>query len=148
MTRLSPSVRALADWSRPVPLLTGAQTAPQLPGVYLLYCGSPRKLCYVGMAGERRGKGLRQRLQVYCSGKGAVSGFGEAAFDRALADPSWVSSRLEEARAGAPLRAKALAALAVQRLEPVVRWTTTSAGAEARQLERAVEACSRGLWNR
>lgn len=148
MTRLSPSIRSLADWSRPVPLLTAAQTAPQLPGVYLIYCGSPRKLCYVGMAGERRGKGLRQRLHVYCSGKGAVSGFGEAAFDRALADPSWVESRLSEAQSDASLRTKAVAALAVQRLEPVVRWTTTSTGGEARQLERAVEACSRGLWNR
>lgn len=35
------------------------------------------------MTGERKGNGLRGRLAIYASGKGASSGLGEHAFDRA-----------------------------------------------------------------
>jgi hypothetical protein len=38
------------------------------------------------MAGERRGQGIRGRLNVYGSGKALASGLGEAVMDRALAD--------------------------------------------------------------
>ncbi|MFC8304866.1 hypothetical protein ACFUCV_14420 [Specibacter sp. NPDC057265] len=63
---------------------------PSFPGVYMLRpVDKPNTApVYVGMAGLRKGKGLRGRLAVYSSGKGAVSGLGEHAFDIALAD-SW-----------------------------------------------------------
>jgi len=84
-----------SEW-RPFP--AAITDAPQLPGVYLLRGPTTKLIRYVGMAGERigggRAQGLRGRLTVYRSGKGAVSGFGEAALDRALADPKWVSSNL------------------------------------------------------
>lgn len=143
-----PALERLADWSDPMPLVEAVAVAPKLPGVYILYCGDPHGPAYVGMAGERRGAGLRQRLGVYASGKGAVSGFGEAAFDRALADPAWVAERLAGAEAGEPRRAKSVAALAVGRLEPRVRWATTADGAEAKELEDAVLAVVPDLWNR
>src|SRR5215213_7907958 len=42
-------------------------------------------IVYVGMAGERRGQGIRGRLNVYGRGKALVSSLGEAVMDRALA---------------------------------------------------------------
>lgn len=46
------------------------------------------EIVYVGMAGERAAsgtpQGLHGRLTAYQRGRGAVSGFGEAALDRAL----------------------------------------------------------------
>ena len=75
---------------------------------------------YVGMAGERAGSGRQQglfgRLSVYRTGKGAVSGFGEAALDRALADPGWVEQQLQDLRQNGPKRAKVWAREAVERL--------------------------------
>lgn len=47
------------------------------------------EVVYVGMAGERSGKGLRGRPDIYLRGRGAVSAFGEAALDRALSDVAW-----------------------------------------------------------
>ncbi|GHE88613.1 hypothetical protein GCM10017786_20770 [Amycolatopsis deserti] len=57
-------------------------------------------IVYAGMAGERSGRGIRGRLAVYASGKGAVSGLGEAAFNRALANPVWACARLAALEAG------------------------------------------------
>ena len=59
------------------------------------------------MAGERRGQGIRGRLNVYGSGKALVSGLGEAVMDRALADVHWLTERLADVEQGRPLRAKA-----------------------------------------
>src|SRR3954468_13963412 len=76
-------VQAKADWSRWRPFPDAITDAPRLPGVYLLREPTAHLIRYVGMAGERvgsgRAQGLRGRLAVYRSGKGAVSGFGEAA---------------------------------------------------------------------
>ena len=60
--------------------------------MYLAREGLDGPIVYVGMAGERRGKGIRGRLNVYGSGKALVSGLGEAVMDRALADVDWVAS--------------------------------------------------------
>ena len=141
------SYETLADWSEWVPLAACAAHAPRAPGVYLVGLdGSP---VYAGRAAERRGKGISERLRVYISGKGAVSGFGEAAFDRALADPAWVLDRLRRAEADGPDRAKAWAAAAVARLPFQVCWTSTSDGVAAQALERQVIAALRpALWNR
>lgn len=75
-------------WSRWIPISEAVQSAPTVPGVYMARLGPAGSVVYVGMAGERRGKGLRGRLGAYVRGKGLVSGLGEAVMDRALADPA------------------------------------------------------------
>lgn len=146
---MTPEIAALAAWSEPRPLRAAIEDAPRLPGVYLIYAGTPvEELVYVGMAGERRGKGLRDRLRIYVTGKAGLSGFGEAALDRAVADPEWLRERADEAAAGRALRGKDFAALAVQRLNPIVRWAVAPSRTEARQLERDVGAVCERLWNR
>lgn len=123
--------------------------APTTPGVYMLREGLDGPIVYVGMAGDRRGKGLRGRLRVYISGKGMVSGLGEAAMDRALADSSWLRDRLGEVEAGRAQRAKRWAAAAIARADLQVRWASTPTVDEARLLERSVLARSGAeLWNR
>ncbi len=142
------AVERLAPWSDLVPLAEAKQMAPRSPGVYLIYVGDPRSLVYVGMAGPRNGAGLRGRLRVYTTGKGGISGFGEAALDRAFADPAWVADRQAEAEHGEPRRAKEIAALAVTRLDAEVRWATTSTAEEARALEYEVAGLVNGRWGR
>src|SRR4051794_28205241 len=90
----------LADWSAWLPWTGARATAPRLPGVYLFRVEG--RIVYCGKAGERAGRdgtrkpqGLWGRLGRYGSGKAATSGFGEAALDRALADPAFVAARLE-----------------------------------------------------
>ena len=69
----------LADWSSWAPLIESVADAPTAPGVYMARERHSGQVVYVGMAGERSGRGLRGRLRVYLSGKAAVSGLGEAA---------------------------------------------------------------------
>jgi hypothetical protein len=74
----------LADWSPWLPFEAAVQQAPLLPGVYMARTpGATNEVVYVGMAGERRGRGIRGRLTVYQRGRAAVSGLGEAVMDRA-----------------------------------------------------------------
>jgi hypothetical protein len=116
--------------------------------VYLARVGG--NVVYVGMAGERRGQGVRGRLTVYARGRGAVSGLGEAVLDRALADPDWLAARLEDLRANGPTRAKEWAAAAFQR-EPIdVAWSATAGAKTAEELEQQilVELADAALWNR
>jgi hypothetical protein len=151
-----PAIRDLAQWSTWYPVATARSSAPRLPGVYLAREGARGPLVYVGMAGERDGNGTRApqglwgRLGVYSSGKGAVSGLGEAVFDRALADPDWLAAQLEEVRAGRPTRAKAWAASALARADIHLCWSVTADGASAHALERAVLDIVQGqaMWNR
>ncbi len=97
----------LAEWSSWLPFEDACRAAPREPGVYLLR-EPTGQIRYAGMAGERAGsgrpQGLHGRLSVYWSGKAAVSGFGEAALDRAVADPDWVEQQLERLRASGPKR--------------------------------------------
>ena len=80
-------------WSPWRPLeAAAAHEATTQPGVYV--ARSEGEVVYVGMAGDRRGKGVRGRASVYARGRGAVSGLGEAALDRALDDPAWLADRL------------------------------------------------------
>jgi len=79
-----------------------------------------------------------------------VSGLGEAALDRALADTAWVEQRLAEARSGKSLRAKDWGKEALVRADLEVRWLVCADRATARAVE---EECLRllgrgGLWNR
>jgi hypothetical protein len=112
--------------------------------------GADGPIVYVGMAGERRGEGIRGRLNVYSTGKGMVSGLGEAAMDRALADPRWLRERLGEVELGRPIRAKAWAQAALARANLCVRWTVTPDRSSALVLERVVlDALDDvDLWNR
>lgn len=143
-------VGALAAWAPWQPLTTAAEAAPRAPGVYLARSGPQGPLVYVGMAGERRGAGLRGRLRVYASGKAAVSGLGEAALDRALADPEWVVERLAEVRAHQPRRAKAWAQLALGAADLHVCWATRPDRASAAALEADIlrSLPTHALWNR
>lgn len=147
-------VQSEADWSHWRPFPDAIADAPRLPGVYLLREPDIQVIRYVGMAGERvgggRAQGLRGRLAVYRSGKGAVSGFGEAALDRALADADWVQHQLDHLRALGPQRAKQWAAAAITRLQAEISWATTHDKGSALILEAEVVTLLRphGIWNR
>jgi hypothetical protein len=146
----------LAEWSEWAPFSTALPYAPREPGVYLFREPATQLIRYAGMAGERSGngnqrpQGLYGRLSVYRTGKGAVSGFGEAALDRALADPDWVAGQLERLRTVGPRRAKEWAADAIARIGPDVSWATCPERADAQFLEVQVLQLLRphGLWDR
>lgn len=138
-------------WSQWIPFSDALKVAPRFPGVYMFrIAAEPRRgPVYVGMAGERKGNGLRGRLAIYASGKGAGSGLGEHAFDRALENPKWLQARLDEALAGTPMRAKASARSAIDHAGLEVRWQTVETRAEALQLEaQLINEYRHQLWNR
>lgn len=137
-------------WSAWVRFADALETAPRTPGVYLAREGISGPLVYVGMAGERRGQGLRGRLAVYRSGKALTSGLGEAVFDRAITDPDWLQARLDEATAGEARRAREWGQLAFERADLHVCWATTADRAGAVNLERrCLDALHADpLWNR
>ena len=136
-----------------MPLATAAGTVPRLPGVYMMR-DRDGSVVYVGMAGDRSGgrkpSGMRGRLTVYASGKGAVSGFGEAAMDRALADENFIREQWTALRDGMPRRAKRWAQDAIEWHGVEVRWTVSTSEEEAKSTEDEVVALLRpsGLWNR
>lgn len=144
------AISSLAAWSPWLPFDDAAISAPRLPGVYLAQEGTDGGLVYVGMAGERRGQGLRGRLMVYRRGKAAVSGLGEAVLDRALADPAFVQEHLEDLIAGQSKRAAAWAQDALRRADLHIRWVVTADRPAAAALERAVldALAASPLWNR
>jgi len=108
------------------------------------------EIIYVGMAGERHGRGIRGRLAAYQSGRGVVSGFGQAAMDRVLRDVDWVRGRLADLEAGTVATMKDWATAAIVRIDPRIRWTVTQDRAGAQELERLVLAAlaSEDLWNK
>ncbi len=146
----SDAIASLADWSPWLPFHDAAVSAPRLPGVYLARQGQDGTLVYVGMAGERRGQGIRGRLTVYRRGKAAVSGLGEAVLDRALADATFVQEHLEQLLAGQPKRAAVWAQDALRWADLHIRWAVTVDRPAAVTLERAVLDASAAspLWNR
>ncbi len=135
-------------WSDWHPLDVAAREATTDPGVYIARSGS--QVVYVGMAGERRGMGVRGRLQIYARGRGAVSGLGEAALDRALADQAWLSDRLHRLHPEGPSRAKQWAADAMEHAHLHICWTSAPTAEAARETETAVllELEDVALWNR
>lgn len=100
-------------WSAWMILPSAAREATRTPGVYVARLAG--QIVYVGMAGERRGQGVRGSLSIYARGGGAVSGLGEAALDRALVDPKWVAGRLDLLHQEDSARAKEWAAAAFDR---------------------------------
>lgn len=145
-------LNALADFSNWAPFQEAYPSAPLTPGVYMFREARTQTIVYVGHAGERAGRqdGIRGRLAVYRSGKGSTSGFGMAAFDRALADETWLRSQLEDLRAGQPKRALVWAQEAIARVQPEISWATTADKPTAIALESRLEEMLRphGLWNR
>jgi hypothetical protein len=145
-------VHHLAEWSPWLPFDDALAGAPREPGVYALREPFTGVVRYVGMAGERAGsgraQGLRGRLSAYGTGKGAISGFGEAALDRALADPDWVERRLRHLRTRGPERARDWVRDAVLRLGLEVSWSVCVDRSDALYLERQVVARLRTteLW--
>lgn len=142
-------VALLAEWSEWMPFTADTvRAAPRTPGVYLF--GQEAAVVYVGMAGERGGKGLRGRLSIYVSGRAPHSGLGSLALDRALQDVEWLRHRLAELEAGTRRSIQDWSALAVQDAGLTVCWSSTADEPEARALERAVLDALRGepLWNR
>lgn len=139
----------VAQWSGWVSLVDATRSAPLTPGVYIMRTGVAGPVVYVGMAGERHGRGLRGRLQVYASGKAAVSGMGEAALNRALRDLSWLRARLAEVEAGQPRTAKQWSRAAIDHCDLYVCWATTPNRDDATDLERRTLSSLDGtpLWN-
>lgn len=150
------AVDGLAEWSEWMPFVAGAQLAPKLPGVYMIRLSGGRQIVYVGKAEERAGtrgdrpKGLWGRLAIYRGGKGATSGFGEAAFDRALASIEFVQERLRHVMNGEAETAKEWAKAAIAFAEPELRWAVCVDGKTADRLEREVFVVleRHGLWNK
>lgn len=147
---LTAAVDGLANWSDWVDLAEAATQAPTMPGVYMAALPGTGEIIYVGMAGERRGQGLRGRLAAYQSGRGVVSGFGAAAMDRALQDVDWLRERLSELELGVAATTREWATAAIVRINPQIRWTTVADRASAQELERRVLAAlaSEDLWNK
>ncbi|MCF2527352.1 hypothetical protein [Yinghuangia soli] len=117
--------------------------------MYVVRTAEDSCLVYIGKAGPRQGKGIRGRLSVYATGKGAVSGLGEAAFNRALADADWVRGRLAALEAAGPSGAQQWARAAIDRAGLELCWATATDDAAARMLEKQclVSLTGCGLWN-
>ncbi|WP_174843645.1 hypothetical protein [Cryobacterium sp. TMT1-19] len=143
------AVDDLADWSDWASFATAAPVAPLTPGVYQMRTRDG-VIVYVGMAGERKGQGIRGRLSIYRRGKGAVSGFGEAALDRALADATFLEEHLDAVRAGQPTRASVWAQDAIRLLDVEIRWAECATQGNALALESAVVEIlkTHSIWNR
>lgn len=143
------AVNGLAQWSEREPFAIAAPRAPLAPGVYQMRLRNG-VVVYVGTAGERRGQGIRGRLSIYRRGRGAVSGFGEAALDRALANTAFVARHLDDVRAGKPARASVWAQDATRWLDVEVRWSICDSREFALELERAVVnlLLTHEIWNR
>jgi hypothetical protein len=138
-------------WSEWVPFNLALQLAPRFPGVYVFRMADEPEAgpVYIGMAGKRKGKGVRGRLSIYARGRGATSGLGEHAMDRALADPAWLQARLDEALESRPMRATMAARSAIDHARLELRWQTVSTRAEALVLEaQLIAECPGRLWNR
>lgn len=138
----------LADWSPWVPYAEARAHAPREPGVFVLR-EPDGPVRYVGMAGERAGagrpQGLRGRLTVYWTGRGPVSGLGEAALDRALADPDFVEQQLASLRSHGARPARTWAQDAVLHLGLEASWAVTPERDDASYLEKQVVAALRPL---
>lgn len=93
--------------------------------------------------------GLARTNSVYWSGKGAASGSGEAALDRALADPDWVKQQLKRLRTPGPSRRRSEFATPCSRLNLEASWAVCADKTDALYLESRAEVLLRpnGLWN-
>jgi hypothetical protein len=149
------AVDRLGDWSSWVPIEKSLQSAPREPGVYMARTGRHGPVIYVGMAGERSGKGtktpqgLRGRLSAYLTGQGLGGGLLGRSFDRALRDPVWLRQRIADLETGQQSKAKdwGIAALVPHHLH--VRWMACTNKKHALELEQECLNLLKdvGLWN-
>lgn len=157
-TEFPDEVRELAQWT-PWRAFNAANVAsvPARPGVYLFRqsAGAPSPpqrgdIVYVGRAGERGGKGVRERLRVYVSGRAPHSGLGNLAFERALSDADWLRERLDRVEAGEVISLQRWAREAVEWADLEFSTSCTTDGPLAEALEAATIAAlhTRELWNR
>lgn len=142
------TVQTMANWSDWVALADA--DAPRLPGVYLAKQGPDGRKVYVGYGGERRGEGIRGRLDMYIRLGGLATGLGRAVFDRALADLDWMRERTARIEAGRPDIALEWGRAAMEWADVHICWTNTVDGTAARQLEKRIIRSleGSGLWNR
>ena len=137
------------QWAPWLSFEEAVRIAPRSPGVYVARERATQKIVYIGMAGERRGLGIQGRLRIYLIGKAAVSGLGETALDRALADPAWLDHMIQRTRTEGPLRAKEWAAAALTRADLELTWTITPDRASAMITEQQlITTAKHQLWNR
>ncbi|MET9515561.1 hypothetical protein [Streptomyces sp. NPDC002994] len=88
-------------------------------------------------------------MRRYTSGKALASGLGEAVFDRALADASWLRERLAEVETGRPKRATDWGKAALAWADLHVCWAVTASGDAAEALEKKVLTLETvDWWNR
>lgn len=148
---------ALATWSPWLDFTaTNVAKVPMSPGVYLFRSKashpglSAGDIVYVGRAAERKGKGVRERLRIYVTGRAPHSGLGNLALERALADAGWLRERLQRVEAGERLTVQDWARDAVAWADLEFSVTTTIDGKIAETLELATIAAlkSHALWNR
>lgn len=154
------AIAATADWSN-WEQFTAENVArvPPSPGVYLFRQRAGRVtvpavtgsgLVYVGRAGERNGRGVRERLRIYVSGRAPHSGLGNLALERALADANWLRSRLARVEAGERMSLQAWARDAVAWADLEFSYAVADDAATAATLEVATIAAlhEHALWNR
>jgi hypothetical protein len=153
---LPSEIVGLADWApwRPFTAANVA-TVPPTPGVYIFRSRSgaiaaPGGIVYVGRAAERKGKGVRERLRIYVSGRAPHSGLGNLALERALADADWLRAKLKRVEAGEVITVQDWARDAVSWADLEFSSVSTADGKSAVQLEGATIAAlqTHGLWNR
>ncbi|MGO2937816.1 MAG: hypothetical protein ACTICQ_09575 [Glutamicibacter arilaitensis] len=140
------------EWSEWNSFEQTVDSAPVAPGVYMFRfageCERGQEPIYVGQAGERSGKGIKGRLKIYSSGKGATSGMGKYAFDQGLADPQWLRGLLDEAERGEPRTIQQVARQAIDRLNLEGRWVICIHRKAALLLEAAlIQKHHASLWN-
>ena len=148
-------VDALGRWSRWTPIDKARDVAPRQPGVYMARTGRRGPVIYVGMAGERSGRGTKKpqgingRLSAYLTGQGLGGGLLGLSFDRALRDPVWLRERVGDVEAGKRMRASDWGKAALAPLKLHVRWCECKDAASARELESKCLALLKdaGLWN-
>jgi hypothetical protein len=155
VTKAFAAVDALAEWSPWIPIAESHDQAPREPGVYMARTRRRGPVIYVGMAGERSGKGTRKpqglngRLSAYLSGQSLGGGLLGRAYDLALNDPVWLAQRINDLEAGENKRAKDWGKAALQPHDLHVRWVTCEDRADAAALEKTCLTLLRdvGLWN-
>lgn len=150
-------IAGLADWTA-WQKFTAANvaTVSKAPGVYLFRRSAAwpvavaGEILYVGRAGERRGKGVQERLRVYVSGRAPHSGLGNLALERALADGDWLRDRLRRVDAGEVMTVQKWARDAVSWADLEFSIASTQDDRSSELLEAATIAALRAhaLWNR
>jgi len=149
------AVERLGPWSAWTPIEKSRETAPRKPGVYMARTGRHGPVIYVGMAGERSGRGTKTpqgingRLSAYLTGQGLGGGLLGRSFDRALSDPAWLRARIADLEAGNRPRAKDWGKAALLPHKLYVRWKVCDDRGSASALEQQCLSLLKeaGLWN-